>query len=477
MTGKPPKRAAATSAKAQHVAAIAAAEAKEAVPVKKPRGRPKKNPVKPEPIILEEEEEEEPEQEPDDAAASDQKGPIDVIIDWTNDLTWTLITAIESDPEMRDGLFPGVGAIKRTGGQPKTHYYYKLATICFDEHEAYKDAFTIDPAQSKRFRSQQRKLWTDKVKNRVNALIRKAKENIIEMGQTGAGITSEDEIRPGTSFATKWDLIQKDSPWFFNIRSLIASRPNLQPVGLGNNDSGFDVDLLLRTHDGDDTSSVPADDTQDLPSQLSEGADITSDSDDELLANPFAGSAKRKREDDADGDVNADAAPTSEDEKPAKRAPKKRGPQPATSIPATGATAAPKKPQNAKDKFSAVILAEEQTAQQELGLKRAKNETQKELTLAKIRAETEVQLAQTKARSDRKREKRAAKMDLMRLKMQQEHELRMAQMQSQAGPSSMSFSGRGRSSPYSFDGLSLPSSDFGDVSESFGDFDNDSFSR
>jgi hypothetical protein len=35
-------------------------------------------------------------------------------------------------------------------------------------------------------------------------LIRKAKENIAEMGQTGTGITSEDEIQPGTSFATKW---------------------------------------------------------------------------------------------------------------------------------------------------------------------------------------------------------------------------------------------------------------------------------
>lgn len=80
-----------------------------------------------------------------------------------------MITAIESDPEMRDGLFPGVGGIKRTSAQPKTHYYYKLATICFAKHQAYKDMFAVDPAESKRFHNQQRKLWTDKVKNRVNA--------------------------------------------------------------------------------------------------------------------------------------------------------------------------------------------------------------------------------------------------------------------------------------------------------------------
>jgi hypothetical protein len=42
----------------------------------------------------------------------------------------------------------------------------------------------------------------------VSRLIKQAKEDIKEMGQTGAGIASEDEIRPGTSFTTKWGVFQ-----------------------------------------------------------------------------------------------------------------------------------------------------------------------------------------------------------------------------------------------------------------------------
>ncbi|KAJ6543500.1 hypothetical protein B0H10DRAFT_1970371 [Mycena sp. CBHHK59/15] len=101
-----------TSAKAVNAAAIAAAEAQDDLekPAEKPRGRPKK--VK-EPELAAEDELE----ETNDKAASDL------------DLTWTFITAIEDDKETLASLFPGVGAIKLSGGKPKTHYFYKLAVI------------------------------------------------------------------------------------------------------------------------------------------------------------------------------------------------------------------------------------------------------------------------------------------------------------------------------------------------------------
>lgn len=35
-------------------------------------------------------------------------------------------------------------------------------------------------------------------------LIKKTKENITIMGQTGAGLGSADEIKPGSDLATKW---------------------------------------------------------------------------------------------------------------------------------------------------------------------------------------------------------------------------------------------------------------------------------
>ncbi|KAJ6545773.1 hypothetical protein B0H19DRAFT_1267136 [Mycena capillaripes] len=457
-----PKRAAATSAKAIRVAALSAAEAKQDAdappPLKKPRGRPKKVPQPvPEPII-----EDDDELEANDTVAAEEAKIDNLILEWTDELTWAMITAIESDEEIRDGLYPGVGAIKRAGGLPKTHFYYKVAEACFAEHPLYKDAFAIDPDQSPALLAQHRKPWIEKIRNRDNTLKAKARVNIATMGQTGAGLESAEDIEPGSGIATKWDLIQADSPWFFNMRDLIAARPNLQPVGLGNNDSPFDIDLLLRTHDGDDASSAAADDTADLPSQLSDAVEISDDSDDDdkdlvavtkkrkadsdfdpkddsdddkdLLAGPtLAGSVKRKRK-------TVDTKP--KDEKPAK----KTKPQPATSLPATPALAVAKKPMNAKDRFSATILAEEETAQLALGLKREKNTAQKEVALAKIHADTEIRLAKAKARADTKREERAAKLEIVRLKMQNEHQLHMAQMQQHAGPSSMSFMGAGGSS-------------------------------
>lgn len=79
-----------------------------------------------------------------------------------------MVTAIENNEETRDGLFPGVGAIKRTGGKPKTHYYYKIAVELFAEHPTYKDAFAIDPNESRALKSQHRKLWIEKTKNKIN---------------------------------------------------------------------------------------------------------------------------------------------------------------------------------------------------------------------------------------------------------------------------------------------------------------------
>jgi hypothetical protein len=107
-------------------------------------------------------------------------------------------------------------------------------------------------------------------------LIKKARGQIEEMGQTGAGIGSEEDIQPGTVFTTKWgetcfmdfesscppahvakDSIKKDSPWFFHMRSLVGERPNLVHAGLGNNDSEVDMSILLGgDRDADDISSL-----------------------------------------------------------------------------------------------------------------------------------------------------------------------------------------------------------------------------
>ncbi|KAJ7480395.1 hypothetical protein B0H11DRAFT_2233290 [Mycena galericulata] len=254
------------------------------------------------------------------------------------------------------------------------------------------------------------------------------------MGETGAGMTTEDEILPGTELTTKWDLIKADSPWFFNVRTLIASRPNLQPVGLGNTDTDIDTSILLSTQD-DDTSSI----FDDLPDQLSsEGPDP------ELSDVPIASEAPLDISSDSDDDIPdvltlagiKRPAPATASKTETKRPKKKTKPAPATSIPAAAGAVVPPKNRSAKDRCSATIVAEEETHQ------RARNDARKKVALKKIEMEGEVRLA--KARS--KQVEKERKLDLARLKMEQEHQFRMAQLQTHAGPSSMSFSGGGGSS-------------------------------
>ncbi|KAJ6550579.1 hypothetical protein DFH09DRAFT_1319757 [Mycena vulgaris] len=349
------------------------------------------------------------------------------------DLTWTLINAIEEDEEIQDGLFPGVGAIKRNGGQPKTHFYALLAKICFAKHLKYKEAY------AKAILPKQLEAWRDKIKNRVKALVKRCREHITTMGETGAGMTPEDEILPGTELTTKWDLIKADSPSFFAVRTLIASRPNLQPVGLGNTDTEIDTSILLRSQ-YDDTSSN-FDDTHDLSSegpdpelsdvQDASGAplDISSDSDDDIPNVPTLAGTKRQ----------APATTSKAETKPPK---KKTKPVPATSIPAAAAAVLPTKSKSAKDRFSATIVAEEEAHQRALAVKKDRNDARKEVALKKIEMDGEVRLA--KARS--KQVEKERKLDLARLKIEQEHQYRMAQLQTHAGPSSISFSGGGSSS-------------------------------
>ncbi|KAJ7346279.1 hypothetical protein DFH08DRAFT_961721 [Mycena albidolilacea] len=420
------KRAVTASAKATRAGDIAAAEAleDEAEPVKKKRGRPKKKKAEETPVseLIQED------------TATDSKDEIDV--------EWTLVTAIESDEATRDSFFPGVGAIKLNGGTPKTHFHYQLAITCFADHPFYEESF--EPAGAK--------FWRGKIKNRIGALVLKAKDNMAAMGETGAGIESEAEIGTGTALSTKWDLIKSESPWFFNMRTLIVARPNLRPVGLGNNETEIDTSILLRTNDADadaddiDTSSNGVNDADDTSTALDDIKDGTrsvepnSDSDDELPAAGaiVAGALKRPRATSSDGP------------KEKQRAVKKTRPQTATSVPATAAPV--KKLAKTQDKFAAIVLAEEETTQRALGLKREKVKGQTEVQLAKIRAEADLKIAKQNGDTDRKRRKRESKTDLSRLRMEQEHQYRMAQLQSRAGPST--FAGSATSSSHHADSLS-----------------------
>ncbi|KAJ7255866.1 hypothetical protein B0H12DRAFT_1113173 [Mycena haematopus] len=323
-------------------------------------------------------------------------------------LTWKLITAIEDTDLVRDSLFPPVGAPKLSGGKPKSDYQYQLATTLFAKHPKYQDAF------AKAVTGLDKKFWYTKIKNRLEYLVKKARIYITEMGETGAGIETEADIQAGTSLTTRWDKIKDEFPWFFRVRSLIGERPNLMPTGLGNNDSEVDTSLLLASdRDGDDISSiVPDDTTSNAPSSprpVGSPAPIDVDDSDSDLPAP-SNLLKRKKSDSGDVAVA--------DVKPEK---KKTKPAPGISQPAPKKTPAAK-PATAKDKFAAVVVAEEETAQQALKVKQSKLSAQKEVELQRI-----------KVKAQAKVEKERAKLELAKLKMKQEHEYRMEQLRMEAG--------------------------------------------
>ncbi|KAJ7260000.1 hypothetical protein B0H12DRAFT_1069895 [Mycena haematopus] len=211
------KQAATKTPKAKRALEIAASEAQAQAaeqPAKKPRGRPRKKEASvppPCPPADHDELNSEPEVTVLGAAGDEES---ELVIDWTSELTWTLITAIEDDEDTRDGLFPGIRAIKRTGGKPKTHHYYELAKTCFAEQEKYKDAFSTKPNSTVAELAKHRKLWNQKIKNWLTLgctlrLVNKAKENIEMMGQTGATIETEEEISPGTALTAAMRLYSR----------------------------------------------------------------------------------------------------------------------------------------------------------------------------------------------------------------------------------------------------------------------------
>lgn len=252
------------------------------------------------------------------------------------------------------------------------------------------------------------------------------------MGETGAGISSEDEIAAGTSFSTKWgkillfnvvglsdaacsEMIKEVSPWFFRMRSLIGERPNLIPVGIGNTSTPVDDLALLATNGASDFNSDDYDESdEEKPEKHSElaGDDTApgSNGDSIKITPPPSELPKRKRAD------SVEVIPTVSTKSNPKK--KKKGPLPNTSAPAL-AKSAPNKAKTTKEKFAEAAKEEEETERRQLDLKKEKVKRVADVKIAKIRAQADINNTKTKG-----------KLELMRLKMQQDHEYRMANVAS-----------------------------------------------
>lgn len=215
-----------------------------------------------------------------------------------------------------------------------------------------------------------------------------------EMGETGAGLTSADQISAGTELANKWGrlfilytfylmtklttlcqaLISKDIPWFFEMKELIGERPNMIPVGIGN--SGSDPDLTVLDGAGEDSDGAH------------EPLSVRGDPALSTLSVPH----KRVLADDSDDESDA---PTN--------MPK------ALQLAHTSTPASKKvKRSGVESRFADIVKAEESTKQGMLELKKA------DLQLNQLRI---------RERAETKREKLRLKKELALAKLQHEREM------------------------------------------------------
>ncbi|KAJ7060737.1 hypothetical protein C8F01DRAFT_1253223 [Mycena amicta] len=368
-----------------------------------------------------------------------------VEIDWNgdHDLTSALITAIEDDSLMRDALFPAPGPNKRTGGLPKKTYHQKAAIAIFSTHPQYQDQF------AKATDAAGKEIWSNKIKNRLTAITTKARGYINEMGQTGAGLDSEQDISPGTSLATKWDVIKAEFPWFWRMRALIGERPNLRPTGIGDVQTVIDTSILLPNPDDREGSPTRWDiESQETPGRALTDSSIAGDgnelSDEDGEDKPVSGdvidvSDGEEPAEDVDGDEKEHEKPKKKRkraESPAAHPPsKKTKPKAAISAPtanpeklkaeaAAGKGPGPKR-SKAEDRFQAQVVAEEETGRLALNVRKEKLQVQKAVEVAKINGEAMAKAEKVKAKG----ETALAKLELAKLKMQQDHEYRMATVQ------------------------------------------------
>src|SRR5271170_7326808 len=132
----------------------------------------------------------------------------------------------------------------------------------------------------------------------VYSLVKKTREHLKTMGETGAGITSEDQIRMDevNEFTNKWsanwnlsnssitlatdiyhlEIIKAGFPWLWEMKELISERPNVVPVGLGNNNAEIDMSLFATGYNSDndgESSKVDVVEGEDLKKETDRESD------------------------------------------------------------------------------------------------------------------------------------------------------------------------------------------------------------
>ncbi|KAF8815097.1 hypothetical protein BYT27DRAFT_7216816 [Phlegmacium glaucopus] len=234
------------------------------------------------------------------------------------------------------------------------------------------------------------------------------------MGETGAGIVYEEDIDMdlNNSLTQSWAAIKEKCPWFFKLKAIIDERPSVVPVGVGNNNSGYDVSILAPS---ENTSEFDWSD----PGLGLDTIDAIADSDGIGEGDGEGGNGDyggNGSDDGGDSEIE-DAAVEKKILTTKLKAPTvikcKAAPTetPETKMLKTSARAGKLTP------ISAITAKEEETTQKVLDLKKLKVKGETEKVLAKIKAKADLKMQQMKLRAE-----------LMQKKMDNEFRLQMARM-------------------------------------------------
>ena len=179
-------------------------------------------------------------------------------------------------------------------------------------------------------------------------------------------------------------IVEADCPYFFELRALIGERPNLVPVGLGNNDTAVDVSVVLPGIDGkgDDSSSDFL--SWDFGNGIIEVGESEEDAGyekvDVLSGEDLGEDAERNMSDTG----SREGSEVVDVQVPAKRKigvstkaesvkkTKKNGPLPGTSTPTPKPVPSDSKKKTLVDRFADTSKAEEETVQKRIELRKEK---------------------------------------------------------------------------------------------------------
>ncbi|KAJ6629025.1 hypothetical protein B0H10DRAFT_1776702, partial [Mycena sp. CBHHK59/15] len=106
-------------------------------------------------------------------------------------LSEALVSRIMESAEIKRALYPPPGPNASTakgGGKTKVGSQWQLCLNLLGEDPKYKEALAAVTT------SKERTAYANKIKNRLRAMAKITREYMDEMGQTGAGIHSADEI-------------------------------------------------------------------------------------------------------------------------------------------------------------------------------------------------------------------------------------------------------------------------------------------